>query len=271
MPAKKSPVSKPKSANSKSNAGSNNKSANSTVAKGADKPQRRARRSTETVKHLILQAARELFSERGYSGATTREIAQRADTNEVLLFRHFTSKAQLFEQAVFEPCQGFVEEFSRKHPPTAMHTSTETAREFVAGLYNVFYENRRLMMALIAASLYEPEITRSLAQIDAMRDYYKAAENYVRQEGSESSLGIGTGVRLSFSLVAAAVLFEDWMFAGVRRPPSRQRMIEDLSAFIVHGFAGSPVATASEKTGKPPRTSAAAKPRPRRKPSKSTT
>jgi AcrR family transcriptional regulator len=234
MPSKKSPV-------PPSQSKTRRKDSASTVARTVEKPQRRARRSTETVRRLILEAARELFAERGYAGATTREIAQRADINEVLLFRHFTSKAQLFEQAVFEPCQGFIEEFSRKHPPTPMHASAETAREFVTGLYQVFHENRRLMMALIAASFYEPEITRSLAHIDAIQDYYKGAEDYVRLEGANTRLGIGTGVRLSFGLVAATVLFEDWMFAGVRKPSAR-RLIDDLSAFMEHGFVGAPTA-----------------------------
>jgi AcrR family transcriptional regulator len=205
-----------------------------------DKP-RRPRRSTETVRRLILQAARELFAERGYAGATTREIAQRAGTNEVLLFRHFKSKAQLFEQTVFEPCQAFMQAFSSAHPPTPMHDSMATAQEFVSGLYQVLRDNRRLIMALFAASLYEPEVNRGLGQLDALRDYFREAEQYARQEGADSSLGVATGVRFSMALVAATVLFDEWMFAGGRRPAER-RLVEDLSAFIVHGFAGAPAA-----------------------------
>lgn len=210
---------------------------------------RRSRRSTETVRRLILEAARELFAERGYAGATTREIAQRAGTNEVLLFRHFTSKAQLFEQTVFEPCQAFIREFSAAYPPTPMHTSIETAREFVGGLYRVLRENRRLIMALMAASLYEPEVSRSLGQLDALRDYFHQAEEYVRREGSDSALGVATGVRLSMALVAATVLFGEWMFSGDDRI-DEEAMIENLSAFIVHGFPGAPAgeATADKKS-----------------------
>jgi AcrR family transcriptional regulator len=213
---------------------------------------RRQRRSTETVRSLILQAARALFSERGYAGATTREIALRADTNEVLLFRHFTSKAQLFEQAVFEPFKGFIEEFSERHSlqgsPAPMDAD---AHDFVEGLYRVFFENRRLMMALIAASMYEPDVKSSMADIDAMHDYFKAAENYVRREGIDSAIGIGTGVRLSFGLVAAAVLFEDWMFAGTRPARSPRRMIDDLSAFIVGGFSGTRDSLPAENSKSP--------------------
>ncbi len=40
----------------------------------------------------ILDAASDLFAERGYNGTTTRAIAERAGVNEVTLFRKFTSK-----------------------------------------------------------------------------------------------------------------------------------------------------------------------------------
>lgn len=43
----------------------------------------------------ILDAALELLYERGYDGTTTRAIAERADVNEVTLFRKFGSKRAL--------------------------------------------------------------------------------------------------------------------------------------------------------------------------------
>lgn len=50
-----------------------------------------------TAREKILDAALRLFSEKGYLGATTREIAQEAGVAEVTLFRHFSSKEVLFE------------------------------------------------------------------------------------------------------------------------------------------------------------------------------
>jgi AcrR family transcriptional regulator len=43
----------------------------------------------------LLDAAVEVFSEQGYSGASTREIARRAKINPVTLFRLFGGKQQL--------------------------------------------------------------------------------------------------------------------------------------------------------------------------------
>lgn len=52
------------------------------------------------IRHRILTAALQVFSETGYRGATTRRIAQVADVNEVTLFRHFGSKEELLREAL---------------------------------------------------------------------------------------------------------------------------------------------------------------------------
>lgn len=57
----------------------------------------------------ILQAAIVLFSEKGFRATTTRQIAQRAEVNEVTLFRHFRSKTELFHK--------ILEEIRRLYPP----------------------------------------------------------------------------------------------------------------------------------------------------------
>ncbi len=45
----------------------------------------------------LLKATLKLISDKGYLGATTREIAQEAGVTELTLFRHFGSKELLFE------------------------------------------------------------------------------------------------------------------------------------------------------------------------------
>ncbi len=48
----------------------------------------------------ILAAALQLFSEKGFRGTSTREIARSADLSEVTLFRHFATKEQLLEDVI---------------------------------------------------------------------------------------------------------------------------------------------------------------------------
>jgi len=47
-------------------------------------------------KKQLLEIAMRLFSEQGFEGTSTREIAEAAGVNEALIFRHFRTKEELF-------------------------------------------------------------------------------------------------------------------------------------------------------------------------------
>src|SRR5215831_8299581 len=49
------------------------------------------------IRDRILDAAKKIYAQHGFRGATTRLIAIEAGVNEVTLFRTFGSKAALFE------------------------------------------------------------------------------------------------------------------------------------------------------------------------------
>ncbi|MEM1427871.1 MAG: TetR family transcriptional regulator [Pseudomonadota bacterium] len=57
-------------------------------------------RNAEATAERILRAAQTVFHEKGYDGATTREIADRAGINLTLINRYYGSKLGLFEKAV---------------------------------------------------------------------------------------------------------------------------------------------------------------------------
>ncbi len=63
-------------------------------------PERSARPSADPTRERILAAALDLFSERSFEGATTREIARQAEVTQPLLNYHFRSKDDLWRAAV---------------------------------------------------------------------------------------------------------------------------------------------------------------------------
>ena len=58
------------------------------------------RLSAEERRIHILEAALNVFSRLGFSGARTKEIAREAGVSETLIFRHFESKENLYRQAL---------------------------------------------------------------------------------------------------------------------------------------------------------------------------
>ena len=60
----------------------------------------------------ILQTAVELFSQRGFKGTTTKEIARAAGVSEAMVFRHFENKDALYEAILdTKGCQDGVHKF----------------------------------------------------------------------------------------------------------------------------------------------------------------
>jgi AcrR family transcriptional regulator len=56
----------------------------------------------------IAQTAMRLFSERGFRGTTTKEIAHAAGVSEAIIFRHFATKEDLYSAIIdLKSCAGF--------------------------------------------------------------------------------------------------------------------------------------------------------------------
>ena len=58
------------------------------------------RLSLEARKEQIIPSALSVFIEKGFSGTTTAELAKAAGISEVTLFRHFSSKQEIFHAGV---------------------------------------------------------------------------------------------------------------------------------------------------------------------------
>ena len=62
-----------------------------------------AQKNTNINMHdRILRAALEVFSEKGYFAATMKDISERAECNQVTIYRHFEDKKSLFLKVVDE-------------------------------------------------------------------------------------------------------------------------------------------------------------------------
>ncbi|RQO82637.1 TetR/AcrR family transcriptional regulator [Acidovorax sp. FJL06] len=65
--------------------------------------QRTARSDGEDTRARLLQAALQLFSEKGFAQTSVRAIAQAAGTNVAAIAYHFGDKAQLYTATFYEP------------------------------------------------------------------------------------------------------------------------------------------------------------------------
>ncbi len=70
------------------------------------------------TREKIMEAARDLFEQKGFAAATTKEIAAQAGVSEVTLFRHFESKRSLFNETLHSCLHPYTVEDYLKHSVT---------------------------------------------------------------------------------------------------------------------------------------------------------
>lgn len=76
----------------------------------------RTRLSADERRAQILDSAREVFLRSGASGARVKELADAAGVNPALLYQHFDSKEELFQEAVLRPLVAAFEETTQRFP-----------------------------------------------------------------------------------------------------------------------------------------------------------
>lgn len=201
----------------------------------------------EESRRRILDAARELFAERGYRGTTTRDLAEAAGVAELTLFRHFPTKAQLFEQAVVAPVHTFLHEFverRRERPPGGRDQVAATA-EFYDELLAELTRDAKLVIALVAAlSLDESDGELSQQLQPTMRGMLTDLDQHFAKEFRARGFDVDPriGLRIMVAMALGIAVHGEWLFPVSRRP-SRKRLVEEMTKLTTWGLAGRPPTT----------------------------
>jgi AcrR family transcriptional regulator len=115
----------------------------------AIRPQKMTRRAIakQQTREKVLQAARDLFIERGYEGATIRDIARAAGMSTGAVFASFADKNELFDAILHDDFATLVE------PMQDAVVGTTNAREALVGMFGAAYRAHSSQLPLIQAAL----------------------------------------------------------------------------------------------------------------------
>jgi AcrR family transcriptional regulator len=123
----------------------------------ADTPLRASSTSVDQTRKRLIDAAGLVLSRRGIHGATTREIAQAAEVNEVTLFRHFKSKEHLIS-AVME--KGIAAEIELMDQHSSWKEDLrQSVSEYARHYYAHLEDKEAFARALIAEARTLPQST----------------------------------------------------------------------------------------------------------------
>lgn len=135
----------------------------------------RATADGEDVRRRVLDAAEQVFAERGYAGGTTRDIAVRADITKRMLFYYFPSKAILYREVLERVIERMVAVQERMNPrigPTDLLATADGLTEFAVthldGLRLLLREifDGGAQLPALAAERLGPLFARGAAGID---------------------------------------------------------------------------------------------------------
>ena len=206
---------------------------------GNDGEVKATRRKRGEPRRLLLEAARDLFSSQGYSGTSTREIAERAGVSETLMFRYFGSKVGLFREALVAPFVEFVEDFNAKWQSgsNAELDEEELSRLFIGDLFDLFRKNRGLVVMLWAADAQSGSELAEAGVFDEISDELRilveigTAESVRRQGRALGRQDLVT--RSTLAMIAGMAVFGESFYG--KRPPARKDIVEELTQAVLHG------------------------------------
>lgn len=112
----------------------------------------------DATRRQLLDAAAAVFTERGYPGATTKEIARRAGVSEGTIYRHYADKRELFG-AVFANRNASDFEAVTALPAMA---GTKSVRENLLFLIEAIQDVEREVAPLRAAASTDADLAAAL-------------------------------------------------------------------------------------------------------------
>lgn len=154
------------------------------------------RMNKEDRRKQILNAAMAVFTEKGFIGSTTLEIAKAAGVSEVTLFRYFSSKQEMFlagtEPILFSTLEGSIN--------TSVELSSEAKLEYILYERISFISSNYKVVKLI---LTEAPLLSELGRESFMKRILQILETMLLQIGvsvkdKEFTLRLLMGSILSF-------------------------------------------------------------------------
>lgn len=196
-------------------------------------------------RQAILQAAAELFPQKGYDGVSMMEIADRAGVSKLTLYSHFTDKEDLFTQSVIDCCE-------QQLPASTFKLAPGLSLEQALGAIGIGF--LELVMDAKSITLHRMIIQQSGADCTHAELFFKAGparmlaemRSFLEQAAGNGALAIrepGFAAEHFFCLLKGLVYMRVLM--GISDPPGRHEReahVREVVALFLRAYAPAPMA-----------------------------
>ncbi|MBO8157081.1 MAG: TetR/AcrR family transcriptional regulator [Bacillaceae bacterium] len=153
----------------------------------------------------IIQAAIEIFAEKGYASASTSEIAKRAGVAEGTIFRHYKTKKELLLSIVSPMiikfaapffAETFIRQVFKDHEDKGFE---ELLRKLIQNRYEFVKNNVPLLKIVLQEMAFHPEIQQAYKQVftEKVLPKFKKMVEYYQDKGElRNDFSVDTTIRL---------------------------------------------------------------------------
>ncbi len=131
-----------------------------------------------STKEKIIMSALKLFSQKGYLGTTTRDIAREANIAEITLFRYFPTKEKLFKEVLI----------SKSFIPTLREFLSKTENmdyrlvlDKIADYYLRLLKQKRDLIRIMHGEIFQYPKEIKEIQSKIMSELYLTFANYLEE------------------------------------------------------------------------------------------
>lgn len=176
------------------------------------------------TRELIVRAFNELVAEKGHTGLTVQEIAERATVNRATFYAHFADQYELFDYVISE---AFGQELERRLPDSPglseenLKALVLAAHDYLAGLNTACSRTDRQFRPLIEARVQGELYELLLGWLE---------ESPEKASGRQVSPEVRASV-VSWAIFGAAL---DW--SRPMTAPSSEKVADQVLSVIVEGL-----------------------------------
>ncbi len=182
-------------------------------------PRPSSRMAAEDRRQQILDVAVKLFSQKGFRGTTTKEIALAAGVNEAIIFRHFANKRELYA-AIIDGKAGSASVKALQNAIKEAIDSGDDKKLFVSVAFHLleFHEHDDTAMRLLLYSALEGHELAEMIFRNHISKTHRQLADYVKRrisEGGFRRVDPGQAVRGFLGMVINQVMHKKFfMFDG---------------------------------------------------------
>ena len=201
-----------------------------------------------TTREKIVEAARNLFAEKGFDRTTTAEIAREAGISEGTIYRHFKSKKELLMECVIPVLQKIIDLTEDYYPrENNLRALTIDLLEMRLQLFREHHQTFRIIFRELMSSteMVSHYMDFILSQEKKLSEIMPQIENLGQIKRTRNYLIFGLGQIMSLWMY---INFTEWIkddkmkFSSEKLSEminiSHETLLPDLADYILYGISG---------------------------------